>query len=389
MAPTPAPSAAAPVADGGSPTRSPEQCAPTRSARVASLDAFRGLTILGMLLVNNIALDEATPAQLTHAPWGEGIRFADLVFPWFLLIVGLAIPFSAASARRRGVPAWRWDLRVLTRTALLVLLGCLIDSSIAHRPVFGLGVLQLIGLAYCVGALLHDLPLERRLLIAGGLLVAHWLTIRYMPVPGLGAGIFTERENIISHINWQYLEPMHLRGLVSVVPTAALVLIGAALGELLGRDALSPARKAGRLLSAGIGLLAVGWLWSFDLPFSKSIWTASYVVFAAGTGAVTLGLLHLMMDVNGWRAWAYPLVVLGANAIFAYVVPILTKLWVLQSWTWQVADGSTLSVQAALLHGAIQHAGRIGGGWLYTFGYIAFWWLVTLILYRKRIFLRV
>jgi len=86
------------------------------------------LAILGMLLVNNIALDTATPRPLTHAPWNGGLYFADLVFPWFLLIVGVAIPYSAASALAKGLPSWRYDLKIVTRAATLVLLGCLIDS---------------------------------------------------------------------------------------------------------------------------------------------------------------------------------------------------------------------------------------------------------------------
>src|SRR5206468_3937629 len=102
--------------------------APRRSARpdpggpprrLTSLDAFRGLAILGMLLVNNAALDTATPSPLTHAPWNGGVHFADLVYPWFLLIVGVAIPFSAAASRARGIPTWKYDLKILGRAVAL------------------------------------------------------------------------------------------------------------------------------------------------------------------------------------------------------------------------------------------------------------------------------
>src|SRR5437773_1550708 len=141
------------------------------------------MAILGMLLVNNIALDTATPRPLTHAPWNGGLYFADLVFPWFLLIVGVAIPFSAASARAKGVPSWRYDLKILTRVVTLFLLGCLIDSSTYRYPTFDLGVLQLIGLSYLMAALLYDLPLFRRLLVAAALLTTHWAAIRFLPIP--------------------------------------------------------------------------------------------------------------------------------------------------------------------------------------------------------------
>ena len=156
----------------------PLPVSPARMPRLVSLDAFRGLTIAGMLLVNNIALDERTPAQLTHAPWNGGIRFADVIFPWFLLIVGVAVPFSAASARTKGTAWWRFSGRVLGRVFALVFLGCLIDSSLLKQPVFDLNVLQLIGLAYGVGSLLYALPIWLRLPVALGLLAGHTALIQ-------------------------------------------------------------------------------------------------------------------------------------------------------------------------------------------------------------------
>jgi predicted acyltransferase len=317
------------------------------------------------------------------------VHFADLVFPWFLLIVGVAIPFAAAARRRRGVPRSEFYRRVLSRTVLLVLLGCLIDSSLVRRPLFGLGVLQLIGLAYLAGALLADLPLGLRLGTAAGLLLGHWAAIRFLPVPGMGAGMFTEDQNLIVYLNQVYLQPVQLKGLVSVVPTAALVLIGTVLGDLLRHEPGPPLRKVARLLAAGLGLMLIGGLWNLDLPFNKPVWTASYICYAAGWGALVLGLFYLLIDHCGWRAWAFPLVVFGANAIVAYVAPILVKIHILQEWHWTMPDGSTLSLQQALLQYFIGQAGRIPGGWLYTFCYILCWWLVLFWMYRRQLFLRV
>lgn len=357
--------------------------------RLTSLDAFRGLTILGMLLVNNIALDTATPKQLSHAMWNEGVHFADLVFPWFLLIMGVAIPYAAAAFKKKGLSLWRYDLKVVGRAAVLVLLGCLIDSSLLRRPVFDMGVLQILGLAYLVGALLYELPLERRLILAGAFLLAHWATIRFVPIPGVGAGIFTPEQNVIRHFDRIYLEQLHLRGIISVIPTSALVLIGAALGDVLRRDAWAPMRKAAYLFAGGVALVLAGVLWNTDLPFNKPYWTSSYIVYAAGLGAILLGMLYLLIDVNGWRAWAFPLVVFGMNAIIAYVVPILVKIYIFQQWTWKMPDGSVLPLEQAAMHGFFVRFGRIPGGWLFTFAYIIFWWLVLLWMYRKRIFVRV
>lgn len=357
-------------------------------ARLVSLDAFRGLTIAGMLLVNNIALDTRTPVQLRHAPWNGGIRFADLIFPWFLLIVGVAIPFSAAAARRKNVPLWRYDFKVLGRVIALVGLGCLIDSSLAKQPLFDLNVLQLIGLSYGVASLLYALPLSRRLAVVLGFLVIHAAAIKYLPVPGLGRGAFGENANLIAHLNQTYLQPVHLDGVLSVIPASALVLIGTAIGDTLRWDARWFWKMA-VLLATGAILLGAGWLWHFSLPFNKPVWTASYILYTAGMGCVILTALYALVDLTGWRWLPFPLVVFGSNAIVAYVGPILVKVYILRVWTWLMPDGKRMPLETALLHTAIVHYGPYRGGWVYTIGYMLVVWLVLLELYRRKLFLRV
>jgi predicted acyltransferase len=343
-----------------------------------------------MLLVNNVALDAATPRHLTHADWSGAIHLADLVFPWFLLIVGVAIPYSAASLRRQGLPPWRYPIKALARAAALYLLGCLVDSTIAHRPVIGLGVLQLIALAYLVAALFAQLAPAERLLVAAALLVGHWTLIRFLPLPGVGAGHFSETTNAIRYLNERYLEPLGLKGVLSVIPTAALTLVGTVIGDLFRRESgIASTRKVVLVEAFGLGLVLLGLLWSRDLPMNKPLWTASYVLCAAGWGAVALGLLYGIIDVAGWRWWAFPLVVAGMNAIVAYVAPILVKVNILQTWRWTMPDGSHLPLQAALQHACYVALGRVPGGWLYTLGYIGVWWLALYLLYRKRLFLRV
>jgi len=360
-----------------------------RGTRLVSLDAFRGLTIVGMLLVNNVALDAATPTHLLHAEWSGKVTFADMVFPWFLFIVGVALSYAEASRRRRQTPPGEHWLRVLSRTAALVLLGCVIDSSIAKRLVFDLGVLQLIGLAYCAGTLLSGLLVRNRILTAAGLLVAHWAAIRFVPVPGIGAGVFTEEVNLIRHLNETYLQNWGLSGLISVVPTTALVVIGTVVGDLIRAEKLAAVAKTRLLALAGLGLIAAGWLWSLDLPFNKPLWTASYILFTGGWACLVLGLFYYLVDVRGWRGWTFPLAVFGSNAIVAYVAPILIKVHILQEWTWQIPSGSHLPLQQAMLHQCILLFGRVPGGVVYTAAYILFWWAMLLVLYRKKIFLRV
>jgi predicted acyltransferase len=370
-------------------SRTPGNAAPPGGKRLTSLDAFRGLTILGMLLVNNVALNEATPSHLTHAAWASGIHFADLVFPWFLLIMGVAIPYSIASSRRKGLTMWRYRLKALGRAAALVLLGCLIDSSLARQPIFDLGVLQIIGLAYLVGALLYPLRPAWKAAAAALLLAGHWAAIRFIPIPGIGAGAFTENANLIKYLNETYLQAYHLSGLVSVIPTSAMALAGSVVGDLMRAERPAPGRKVLWMAAAGATLMLGGWLWNLDLPFNKPVWSAPYIVYTAGLGSFVLAVFYLLVDVAGWRAPAFPLVVFGSNAIVAYVAPILVKLYILQVWTLPTPDGAKLPLQQAFQHLLILHAGQVAGGWLYTASYIVFWWLVLLYLYRKKIFVRV
>jgi len=359
------------------------------SHRLMSLDAFRGLTIIGMLLVNNASMDTATPKHLVHAAWNQGITFADMVFPWFLFIVGVAIPYSKASQRRKGMSAANDIWKALLRCVMLVLLGCLLDSSLAKRPVFDLGVLQLIGLAYLVGTILYELPSWARYTIAGIFLVAHWILLRFVSYPGGEIGVIQESNNIIKYINDTYLAAFNLKGLVSVAPTTALVIAGTGIGDLLRHDEFSGLKKSLWMLAAGVSLCLFGWLWSLDIAFNKPIWTASYIIEAAGLGSLALAVFYWIIDVKGVHKPAFLFVVFGTNAIIAYMAPILTKALVLREWTVGISNGGRLPLIDAALKSCIDSFGKVAGGWIYTGIYIFIWWLIMFYLYKKKIFLKV
>ncbi len=355
--------------------------------RLVSLDTFRGVTVFLMLLVNNIALDTATPDHLMHAPWNSGLRLADMVFPWFLFFVGVAIPFSASSFRSKELPAWRYDIKVFSRAATLVLLGCLINCAIEKKLFFSLGVLQVIGLAYLVGALLYELSARRRILLGGLMLLGYGFLLRFVSAPDVPPGTFEENRNIILHLNQTYLSAFNLEGLLSAVPTAALVLFGSVIGDLVrrNRDELA---NIGSILLTGLVALGIGAVWNGVLPYNKPVWTPSYILVAGGLGAIVLAVLYLFVDALGWKKWTYPFVVFGSNPILAYIGPIFIKLLVLQVWVINTSKGY-IPLQQAALDSSVEHWGRITGGWVYTFGYIGVWWIVLFALHRKRIFLRV
>jgi predicted acyltransferase len=351
--------------------------------RSLALDVFRGITVALMLLVNNIALDDATPASLLHAPWGAGVRLADLVFPWFLFATGLSIPFAFSSLQRRNPTYASWVWKVLQRSFWLFALGCLVTSAVARDVVISLGVLQLIGLAYLVAALFQPLPLKWRLSSAAVLLVGYWAALRFLPIPGAGVGIFEEDLNLIRHINTIYLEPFGLRGLPSVIPTAALVLIASWIGELTRRS--SPVHfKVIWLIVIGALLAAAGLLWDSDLEMNKTVWTPSYILFTAGLGTGLIGLLT-WLETWRFRAWSFVFVVFGSNALLAYIAPILIKVWILQGI--HLRPGMTL--QDTWLEWLKTVMNPFVGGWVYTLSYIGLTWWLLLGLYRRKLFLRV
>jgi len=333
--------------------------------RFLALDALRGLAILLMLLVNTFGISPATPAQLRHASWHESIHIADMAFPWFLLCVGVAIPFSAASFRNKGVPEWRYDLRVVRRTIILLALGALLDSvGDVKLTLFSVGVLQTIAISYFFGVLLYDLPIHRRMTLAAMCLIGYWAAIKFIPVPGVGPGVINEQHNLIRHINSTYLGQVGLWNLPRIIPTTALVLIGTGIGDLVRVNA-DQRWEAKWLLGLGVALVFGGLLWSISVPINKWVWTPSFILFSGGAGTIVMGLFHIAMDMKGLRKWGFPLIVFGSNAILAYVLPVLTKSLILNVFHVELSR------------------------WPSVILFTAFWWVILWVLYRRRIFLKV
>jgi predicted acyltransferase len=373
----------------GPPPEPPASPPPVKppSPRLLSLDTFRGLTVIGMLLVNNIALDTATPKQLTHADWSGAVHFADLVFPWFLLIVGVALPFSLASFRKKNGSVWLWIGKALLRTAGLFALGCLLESIVGHQVIIGMSVLQLIGFASLIGALGVLVPVPLRVIFSAGLLLGYAQLLLRFPVPDSGAR-FTEDGNVIKLLHDAILEPMGLKGVLSIIPAGGMVLLGTAFGDILKRSDASNLLRAYGLLAGGLMVTLFGYLWQPDLPFNKPLWTPSYILFTGGLGLMLLGGLYILVDIPRWRKvtsfLAYPFQVFGSNAILAYAAPILMRELVLQQVHWN----QQYTLDQAYRQYLYTELGRWSGGWAYTVTYIGVWWLILLVLHLRRWYIR-
>lgn len=306
-----------------------------------SLDAFRGLSIAAMILVNNPGDWSAVVAPLQHAAW-TGVTFADLVFPSFLFIMGVAMPYAFARRRGQGHTAWSLARRVGRRGSLLLALGLVLNVAAswpASDPIRVTGVLQRIALTYVTASVLViNADVWGLALAAAALLVGHWLLLTLVPFGGHAAGTLTPGENLARFLDARLLGAHSLtagtdpEGLLGTTSATANVLLGAVAGHVIARVP-DQARAGVRLLVGGTLLMALGTAWSLVLPLGKPLWTGSFALLTTGVAACTLALFYLVVDVGGYRAWARPLVWLGVNPLAIYclseaVAHALERPWV-------------------------------------------------------------
>ena len=298
--------------------------------RLLSLDVFRGLTVAAMLLVNNPGTWSAVYDPLEHAAW-HGWTPTDLIFPFFLFIVGVSMAFSLVARRERGDAPGRLFGRAAKRGAILVGLGLLLQAfpyynlDLSHLRIPG--VLQRIGLAFTLAAavVLFTRP-RAQAAVAGALLLGYWAAMALVRVPGYGAGDLSKEGNLAAYVDRSILGTNHLwasaktwdpEGLMSTLPAVATVLLGVFAGRWMRSDR-SPGERLVGLFLAGNAALVAGLAWDAAFPINKNLWTSSYVVFTAGMALHTLAVCYWLVDVRGRRRWAMPFAWFGMNAIFAF-----------------------------------------------------------------------
>jgi predicted acyltransferase len=320
-----------------------------RPQRLVSLDVFRGATIAGMILVNDPGSWSHIYPPLEHAEW-NGWTPTDLIFPFFLFIVGVSMTLSFASRLARGLTRGKLAMHVVRRSALIFALGLFLNGF----PDFDLssirimGVLQRIALCYFVAGLLYLGTFQRErgadgtdrvranlrvmAAVAIALLVGYWALMTFVPVPGYGAGHLGKDDNLGAYVDrtlmgghlWSESVTWDPEGFASTLPAIASVLIGILAGEWLRSDRAA-GRKALGLAAAGLALLVVGRLLHPFFPINKNLWTSTFVLFTGGFAMVTLSLCYWMVDVRAWRAWTPAFLVFGMNAILAYALAAIVS----------------------------------------------------------------
>ena len=369
--------------------------------RLSSLDVFRGVTIAAMILVNNPGDGATTYAPLLHADW-HGCTPTDLIFPFFLFAVGVALPYAfAGRLARSGGDRGPLHRQILRRTLILFGLGLFlnwfpfysVDWPTARIP----GVLQRIAVVYLCAALawLHLRP-RGRAVLAVVLLAGYWLAMVLVPVPGFGAGDLSPQGNLAGWIDHAVLGahtwkrapgPGDPEGLLSTLPALASALAGLFAGDWL-RSARTPLVKIRGLLLAGFATTAAGLALSPWFPLNKNLWTSTYVLFTTGLALLLLAAIYLTVDLQPRDGWARPFTLFGTNAIAAFFGSTLLAKILLRIHCEDA--GETVTLQAWLYRHSF-------GAWLpeyvgslaWALAYVALWLGLMTVLYRRRIFLKV
>lgn len=309
----------------------------TDTKRVVSVDALRGFDmvwIMGMdsLLTHlpkawdsNISRFLAT--QMDHVEW-TGFHFYDIIMPLFLFIVGVAMPFSVLRRKEKGEPKRKIYLHVIRRGIILWIFGMLVQGNLLsyswQELKFYSNTLQAIAAGYLISSiLLLETSKQIQLYATAELMLGYWLCIALIPIPGAGTGNYTPETNLAIYID-KALLGNHQDGttyswILSSLNFGATTMLGVFAGYII-KGSRSGIAKTGQLLLLGIALIAAGLLWDLNHPIVKHIWTSSFVLFSGGLCYLLLALFYLLIDVFNWKGWAFPFVVIGSNAIVAYML---------------------------------------------------------------------
>lgn len=392
------------------------------ASRWRGLDAFRGLAVIGMLLVNNPGDHDAVYRQLAHSEW-HGCTIADLVFPFFLFVVGITTAITLARAR----PDARTSStrRIWRRAAMIFGIGLLLnwfpfyqsgtiawtdhpgflDRVLARLLILRIpGVLQRIAVVYLVTALIARRASMRTIAaLTVVVLIGYWALLTLAPVPGEGvaglAVIDAPSRTIVAHVDralfdwtrwglgnhlWDSALTWDPEGALSTLPSIATAM----LGVLLATAMLRSVRDLKKAVIAGSVAIAIGWAWSLAFPLNKALWTSSFVLFTAGIATVLLAAITFALDRNPDGAWSKPLIVFGENPLIAYAGSELARRILHSSikiktaggrlgtdeWTFRQLESIGFAPKAASL------------AWALLF--LAAWWLVLAQLSRRRLFVR-
>jgi len=371
------------------------------ATRLYSLDALRGFDMFwliggGALIIQLSKITDAgwlnaLAIQMRHVPW-EGFRFWDLVFPLFMFISGVAVPFVVLSKKKKGFSNQKLLARAFRRMILLIILGLLYNGILrdGFENARYVSVLGQIGIAYFLTVLIFIFTQnsKARMIFVAGILIVIAVLQLFIPVPGIGAGVLTPEGCMNGYID-RMLLPGRLAygpegmvstggiydalGILCIISATGITLMGTLAGSLLQKVEFSEYKKTLLLAITGFGMIVLALIISPFYPVIKNCWTSSYNLLAGGVCFILMALFYLVMDVWRCRKWAFVFVVIGMNSLFIYLVTAI------------VPAGHIVERFIGFL---MKLSGDFGAV-LKTFGILSFHWLLLYFLYRWKLFIRV
>ncbi len=372
-----------------------------KTQRYLALDVLRGMTIAFMILVNTPGSWSHVYAPLLHAEW-HGCTPTDLVFPFFLFVVGVSMFFSFSklntTLNRDSA------IKVLQRTLLIFIIGLFINSFPQWKTDYSqlriMGVLQRIAVAYGIAAILI-LALRQNIIpwVTGAILLLYWGILWAF---GSGDPYSLAGNAVLKLDLWVFGEnhlyrgfsldgqniPFDPEGLLSSLPAVATVLIGYLVGILIKETHKNKVPL--KLILYGTAFTAAGYLWGYVFPVNKPLWTSSYVLYTAGQAAILFGILIYVIDLKNYKSWTSFFMVFGMNPLFIFA---LSGIWATAMWMlirFENAEGSVITGSGWLYNTIfVPLAGNLNGSLLYAIAHVLFFWLIGLVLYKRKIFIKV
>ncbi len=360
------------------------------SKRLISLDAFRGLTIAGMIIVNTPGDYAHTFAPLLHAEW-SGLTPTDLVFPFFLFIVGVSIVLAFTKKLETNAPKGEMYLKILFRTLKIFGLGVLIyfvyDFDFANMRI--VGVLQRIALVFGICSVMFlNTNWKTQAWIGAACLLLYWALMYWFPVPEIGAGMLEPGQNFAAWLD-SYIVPGRMyrvtwdpEGFASTLPAIGTGVLGMLAGKVLVSES-DRYRQVALLFVGGFVAFLIGSAWNWVFPINKHLWTSSYVMYAGGTAAMTLATMIWLVDIKGVSKWTHFAIVLGSNAIAAYTISEILPIF----FGWEWSEGS--SIRTAFVNG-LESTGLLPelASLAYALFFLGVCYIPVWVMWKRKIFLK-
>ncbi|TKC05116.1 acyltransferase family protein [Pedobacter frigoris] len=374
-------------------------------SRLLSLDFFRGITVAAMILVNNPGDWGNIYAPLEHAEW-NGCTPTDLIFPFFLFIVGVSIAYAMGGKKSDPSTHSKTILKALKRAFILFGLGLFLSlyPKVFTEPLEAFqnvripGVLQRIAVVFLISSVIFLKNSEKnifRILLI--LLAVYWIFMTFVPVPGVGYPNLEKETNLGAWLDRSVLTEAHLwkssktwdpEGILSTLPAIATGLFGVLVGVYLKRKDIDAATKVVWLFSAGCLAIILGLLWDLKFPINKALWTSSFVLYTGGLATVVLALCYWIIDIQQYNRFTKPFVVYGVNAITVFFLSgLIPRTLRLFSITQQ--DGSKTDLQSWLYSGISAHFSSINASLIWAICFVLFWLVILWVMYKKKIIIKV